>query len=710
MLNSRQKELLRTFLENTNPLSYQYLSDYFKLSTRTIQREIKSLKATLKDFDLTISRTVGSGIELQGADTDITHLKNQLEEAQVMSAYAPEERQEGITYDLLLAKEPLKQEYFSTKYGVSIATIANDLDKVNVWLEEENVIIDRSPGIGIFIDVSEQKRRALLSRLLHKDITFEDWLELFHEKREEGDLFGKLNFVVRSRLLKFVQTDKILSVDQVLSDILDEQKEISLNDRNYVNLMIHILLAMERIESGRVIEDTNLNQWEPFDPETLSVAKRIVTRLGRVLSLTFPEIEIKYIALHLAGAKATKGTELPDDTKEEFLWIELTQSFIRSIEHHLGESFEGDQLLFEGLVSHFVPVFNRLKYNLQIHNPMLDKIKNRYPKVFEACQKACAILTEKTGYIIPEDEIGYLAMHIGASLLRVEEGMRNNFKAIVVCASGLGTSMYLSTKIRTQIPNVQVEAVVSMNELANLLATDPPIDIIISTVNLPVVTNKEMVVVSSFLKSDDVAKIKNALVNTTHSYDKRAFVRNKEQDKMETSSLKSLAIYGEGMMQIIKNFKLYQDVKVSSDIISNVLKLIKGVKAITNLNTLKHDLREREKLGGFALGGLAMLHTKSEGVTSPLVSIFRTDQPIPWYGDNKERHLVQTIILLVVPIDAPVEHMEVTSEIPASFINDEFVHILLTGTEDKVKTELENILTNAFKSRITTSIKGIEER
>lgn len=708
ILNSRQKELLRTLLENSSPVSYKYLSEYFKLSTRTIQREIKSLKATLKDFKLTISRTVGAGIELKGSYEDIANLKAQLEEAKVMSSYSPEERQEGMTYDLLLAKAPLKQEYFSTKYGVSIATIANDLDKVSDWLEED-AVIDRSPGIGVFIDVSEQQRRALLSRLLHKDITFEEWLELFHEKREDEDLFGKLSFVVRSRLLKFVQTDKILSVDQVLSEILVEQKGLSFTDRNYVNLMIHILLAMERIESGRVIEDTNLNQWEPFDPEILSVARKIVTRLGQVLSLSFPNIEVKYIALHLAGAKATKKKDLSDQTKEEFLWIELTQSFIRTIEYHLGKSFEGDQLLFEGLVSHFVPVFNRLKYNLQIHNPMLDKIKEKYPNVFEACQKACIILTEKTGYMIPEDEIGYLAMHIGASLLRMEEAMKNNFKAVVVCASGLGTSMYLSTKIRTQLPNVQVEAVVSVNELSHLLEKDPPIDIIISTVNLPIVTNKKMVVVSSFLKDDDLAKIKNTLVNTTHTYEKKEFIQSKQSDKVETSSLKSLAIFGEGMVQIIKHFTLYQDVKVTTDIISDVLKLIKGVGAITDLHALKRDLKEREKLGGFVLSGLAMLHTKSEGVTSPLVSMFRTVHPIEWNGDDKEEYLVRTIILLVVPMDAPAEHMEVISEIPASFIDDTFVQVLLSGTEDKVKMELEEKLTNAFESRIISSIKGLEK-
>lgn len=710
ILSSRQKELLRTLLNSAVPVTYKYLSENFKVSTRTIQREIKSLTLTLDQLDIKITRKIGSGLILQGSEKSIKKLKARMKQAKIMSTYTPEERQEGITYELLLANTPLKQEFFSKKYEVSIATIAYDLDKIRIWLEAGGVTIHREPGIGVYIKGTEQQRRTLLSRLLHKDITFEDWLELFHEKKSVESLYGKLGSVIRNRLLKFVQTDKILDVDRVLSEVLHEQSEFILTDRNYVNLMIHIMLAMERIQSGKVIENTNLGKWEPFDMETLSLAEKVVNRLEQVSSLKFPEIEVKYISLHLAGAKATKKQDNLREGNEEFIWIELTQSFIRSVEFYLDESFEGDQLLFDGLVSHFVPVFNRLKYDLQIHNPMLEKIKEKYPAVFLACLKACELLTEKTGYPIPEDEVGYLAMHIGASLLRIEEGVKQKYKAIVVCASGLGTSMYLATKIRSEISHIDVEAVVSVNEISDWLKEENEIEIIISTVNLPYVNEGKMVVVSPFLKKEDIAKIRNTLINQSHIKIEKPPVIPDKDIIMETSSLLSLAKYGEGLIQIVENFKLFTNVELRSDSIMSVVSLLNEVKVITDQRILTEDLKKREELGGFVLSGLAMIHTKSAGVVCPIVAVFHTTYPIPWRSDDGNMQDIQTILLLVVPIDSPVEHMELISEIPASFIDDSFIKEITTGNEDRVKTVLEEVLTAAFELKITRSVKGLQSK
>ncbi|MFC6605103.1 HTH domain-containing protein [Ectobacillus funiculus] len=52
MINSRQKELIGTLLLAKKPISYEQLADIFKVSVRTIQREVTSLKSVLKYYDL----------------------------------------------------------------------------------------------------------------------------------------------------------------------------------------------------------------------------------------------------------------------------------------------------------------------------------------------------------------------------------------------------------------------------------------------------------------------------------------------------------------------------------------------------------------------------------------------------------------------------------------------------------------------------------
>ena len=564
LLDSRQKELLRTLLQANKPVSYKELSEMFKLSTRTIQREMKALKSILNAYELTIGKQIGDGLQLKGTEEGKKKLKEHIDQAKTLSAYSPEERQDGITYDLLLSKEPIKQYVFSKKYGITEATVSSDLDKVSIWLEKGGIKLIRTPGIGVYIDGQENQRRTLLSKLLHKDIMFEEWIELFHEKTEtlEGEIPDQLGMIIRNRLLKFVQIQNILDVERVVRQVLKEQNDIELTDRNYVNLIVHLMLAVERIKSGEVIQTSgasNFSQDYEFDDLIYSLAEEIVGRLETVLSLSIPRMEVNYIALHLTGARLSNGKEKDSYEKEEFTWIELTQSFIHVMEYHLEESFEGDELLFEGLVSHFAPAFTRLKYGLQIHNPMLEKIKERYPEIFSACKKACEVLANKTGSRIPDDEVGYLAMHIGAAIIRKKDTLKSEYKAVVVCSSGLGTSTYLASRLRTEMPNLKIEAVVSMSELEGGMEEKEDVDILISTINLPSIENKNVVTVSPFLKQEDLSKIQNALFKVNKS---KPIQKKVQSINQKSSSVMSLAKCGEGMIQILNNLQVYNEIDV----------------------------------------------------------------------------------------------------------------------------------------------------
>lgn len=125
------------------------------------------------------------------------------------------------------------------------------------------------------------------------------------------------------------------------------------------------------------------------------------------------------------------------------------------------------------------------------------------------------------------------------------------------------------------------------------------------------------------------------------------------------------------------------------------------------MDILIADIKEREQQGGFILDGLAMLHTKSKGVMAPLAAVFRTEKPVPWYNDDGSKQHVQVILLLVVPADAPEEHMKMISEIPASFIEEDFLNGIINEDVHGVHRLFERVLTGAFEQRITSVAKGL---
>jgi transcriptional antiterminator len=75
-----------------------------------------------------------------------------------------------------------------------------------------------------------------------------------------------------------------------------------------------------------------------------------------------------------------------------------------------------DQQLFQGLIIHLKPAVHRLKYGLPIRNHLLKEIQHEYPYIFQVAENTGKILETYFGKPVPDEEIGYLAMHFAAAM------------------------------------------------------------------------------------------------------------------------------------------------------------------------------------------------------------------------------------------------------------------------------------------------------
>ncbi|NRK74294.1 PRD domain-containing protein, partial [Salmonella enterica subsp. enterica serovar Typhi] len=107
-----------------------------------------------------------------------------------------------------------------------------------------------------------------------------------------------------------------------------------------------------------------------------------------------------------------------------------------------------DEELIFGMSMHLKPAVNRIKYGMNIRNPMLQEIKNNYPLAYEAGIIAGLAIKEYTEIEMDENEIGYLALHIGAAMERkkLHSGPK---RCLVVCASGLGTAQLIYYRLKS---------------------------------------------------------------------------------------------------------------------------------------------------------------------------------------------------------------------------------------------------------------------
>ncbi|MEC2053627.1 BglG family transcription antiterminator, partial [Bacillus amyloliquefaciens] len=170
------------------------------------------------------------------------------------------------------------------------------------------------------------------------------------------------------------------------------------------------------------------------------------------LSVTFPEQETAYIAIHLLGTKRMTQSQI--EGKEFTRLIDgetsrLTEAMIEAIERELELGITDDNELKTGLALHIKPAINRNRYGMNLRNPMLSAIKENYPLAFEAGVIAGIVIKEQTGIDIHENEIGYLALHFGAAIER-RKTERPPKRCLIVCASGAGSAQLLREKLRSR--------------------------------------------------------------------------------------------------------------------------------------------------------------------------------------------------------------------------------------------------------------------
>lgn len=149
---------------------------------------------------------------------------------------------------------------------------------------------------------------------------------------------------------------------------------------------------------------------------------------------------------------------------------------------------KSDLRLEEDLKTHLIPALTRLKFNFNIKNPILDEIKEKYNPIFLALKKISPKIFNDISNIsinnpIPDDEIGYIAIHFITSIERkIVETVSIN--VLIVCPTGYGTSMLLATNFRNHLNNINIVGNASVMKLNKKYLEDNKIDLIVSTVDI----------------------------------------------------------------------------------------------------------------------------------------------------------------------------------------------------------------------------------
>ncbi len=193
-----------------------------------------------------------------------------------------------------------------------------------------------------------------------------------------------------------------------------------------------------------------------------------------------------------------------------------------------------DERLSRDLFVHLKPMLTRLEHGMNMRNPLLGHIRKYYPLAYEITVGAVKELQKAFPYDINDNEIGYLALHIGAALERKYNIPHRRRKTVLlVCGSGYGTARILESRLRSLFAELDVSRVVSLREYEEMLTVDE--DLIVSTIHLQQRKDKPSAVISPIPSERDMETI-TRMVRASDEEQEISLLRYFDQDLFMTRS------------------------------------------------------------------------------------------------------------------------------------------------------------------------------
>jgi mannitol operon transcriptional antiterminator len=680
-LSARERKILEFLItKDEGATVVKVIADKLSVSARTVHRDLKGVEDILKEYGLQLHKKSGIGIQMIGNHEAKEKLEMFLFNL-AHNEYTPEERQIIVLSELLEATEPVKLQSLANDMNVTIATISHDLNKVEERLHSFDLTVLRKRGYGVEIIGSETAKRRAMSKLIFENINEFDLVSLLKETIQKKT--SKTIDTITERLLGLVDKKNILIIEKQIDQIKDDLP-YPIADSAYIGLVIHLALAIERIERGELIKFDEDHLESLSASKEFKAAAKIVAGLEDVFQLDIPRGEIGYITMHLMGAKIRKSTD--DLFEESDLQVGiLVQKLIQFVSREIQFDLAIDHSLFQGLVAHLRPALYRLKQKMGISNPLLSRIETDYRELFLILEKGVKEIFPDVA--VPKEEIAYLVMHFASALINKEE--IRELKTLVVCSSGIGTSKMLSTKLAREIPGLKTESA-SLFDLDRINKDD--FDLIISTVGLNNF-NDDYLLVSPLLSDNEIARIKQYLLEKKGIRKIKSDLEQKVKKNASTEDfvhrIGKIQRYSTAISQLLIEFYMVEITERLS--VQEALKVLVKPLAekgfVSETNGVVQALIEREKIAGLGIPGtsLALYHTKSDLVNEISFTIARLSQPLTVIGMDGSEVVINTILLMLSPLDTTDESLEVLSGISSLIIRDEHsINVFQNGSENGI--------------------------
>lgn len=478
MSRQRQDQLLSTLLRQGDWATAASLADQLGVTPRSIRSYVAALNARTGGADAVESGPAGYRA---GAGARSALRSRQGGES------APRDRLHSLVRTLLDVADGVDVFETADELHVSEATLEADLARVRGLLEGTDLTLERDREI-VRLRGNEAAQRRLLSRLAHDEMDAAS----FHPETFRRALTGT---AVAAG-----------SVGPFKSELVRELGGLGyyVNELAISDVLLHIAIAAERVAAGHALEAAP------------SGAREEIPRVGAVIarlaqehfSVTLGDGDSGHLASLVLTRIVAPGEDAAGDVARSGV-APAVEAAVRAEITRAADDFQVDlvdETFVLRLALHVQNLLRRAEERALTRNPLTRSLKTTYPMIFEVAVSIASGLHDRLGTPIHDDEIAYIAMHVGGRLERSRKA-ESILTATIVCPGYYELHELLRSSVDRSLGSaIEVTSVVT-NVDPDWTSFDT--DLVLSTIE-PGSAGDRFVRIQPFLTDADVDRIQQA--------------------------------------------------------------------------------------------------------------------------------------------------------------------------------------------------------
>ncbi|MDQ1544785.1 MAG: putative licABCH operon transcriptional regulator [Actinomycetota bacterium] len=479
-MSDKYERLLDQLVQSEGWVTATELADQLGVTTRSVRSYVTAAKAAAHPLQIISASTSGYRLNREAYATFSSGVR-----AKDSDFDTPKDRVHHLVRRLTEAPQGLDIHELADSLFVSESTIEADLRKVKALGEDSGVALSRR-GSVVTLTGSENDHRRLLSKLFQSE-SAQGFLELANVQREFA-----------SEDLGAFKTDLI--------EMLDAQGYF-VNEYGVNSVLLHVAIAVDRvIRDKRLPTSESRVRDATREPVTFGLATLISTHFDVILA----DADLDYIAKLLTTRVITPGLGQPvKEVADNYVDpenLELIRQIVAQVaDEYLVELY--DEAFMVRLALHLGNLVARAADNSYSRNPLVRSIKTSYPMVYDVAVFMASQIQRAKSITMNDDEISYIALHLGSFLER-QSRREERLTVAIVCPGYYDMHTILRDRIESALgTEVSVEIVVTRTDVDWL---DFSTDLVLTTIAARGASDN-VVVIQPFLTEGDIENVRRAI-------------------------------------------------------------------------------------------------------------------------------------------------------------------------------------------------------